>query len=395
MPTLRYENGSYVHTVSSTPKTPAPSPVALELASLTEHASEDVRDLAAPVAAHLARLSLRLQGCVAELEALKASSAERQQIAPPAVWAMTSKGPSPALRLHMISNNDDTCKTLFGFTGAFIKALTSHVDTFGALSTTPRYTPVLFREALRQEGVAAAAAAQNSAAAAHVLPPRASANVTSRETSPSDDLAVTLFILHTDASMEHAAWLFGIGVSTVSRIFTTVVTILDKFFENEFPPMEYERARLVTPAGLDDKQGASLPSFALDALEGRHLIPSVGKLNAMFFSQYKNGTTLKYLILVSIGSFFRSSFQATSPRTPHPPYFPAHPAPPPPSQNFLRWLRCLRLRRLPRCFHRQRGGYRRVASHDSLPSAWVRRLRRQGLPTRRHPSPCHTPQHHF
>jgi hypothetical protein len=107
--------------------------------------------------------------------------------------------------------------------------------------------------------------------------------------------------LHTDATIAHTAWLFGLGASTVSSIFTTVITVLDKYFANEFSPMDYERARLITPAGLDEKLGASLPAFAIDCMEGKHLIPSSGKLNALFFSQYKNGTTLKYLILVSIG----------------------------------------------------------------------------------------------
>jgi len=301
IPTHLFDDGVFKPVKSmATPATARKSPVEKQIETISGSRSRDIRESAEVVSAYIARLELRVLGAEEEAEALKAEVASFGDLPQ---WKQRHSGCiSPCLRFDVIKDDVRTCRTLFGFGGDFISALVRHVDNFGALSKSPRYNAENFRALLREDSVAAAAAGASSVRLSTVQA-KPSGQLLGRATSIFDDVAITLFILHTDSTHDHAAWLFGIGSMTVSEIFATVITILDKFFHTEFGPMDFERARLTTPLSLAEKTGHSAPAFALDALEGRHQAPRAGILNAMLFSQYKNGTTVKYLVLVSLGGF--------------------------------------------------------------------------------------------
>jgi hypothetical protein len=70
-------------------------------------------------------------------------------------------------------------------------------------------------------------------------------------------VAMTLFILRTASTMEHTAWAWGCSTTTVTSVFISIVTLLDKWLEIEFPPFDTIRAKLVTPIATEEKIGAN------------------------------------------------------------------------------------------------------------------------------------------
>ena len=69
-------------------------------------------------------------------------------------------------------------------------------------------------------------------------------------------LALTLNILRTASTFEHAAWLWGCSTTTVTSVFVSMITLMDKWMKIEFPPFDPERAKLVCPMATEEKLGS-------------------------------------------------------------------------------------------------------------------------------------------
>jgi hypothetical protein len=211
---------------------------------------------------------------------------------------------SPALRAEYFIKNDGVSRALLGVPGIWVQAFYEHVNARGLIDKTPLYSASRLRKAIASNpGAAAAAAAAGSSAASKVSTPP-TGRAASRSLSALDMLCLALFRMHTAATLKVCAFLFAVSVMTASRIFTTIIILLDKFFFFEFPPMSFAQALARTPQSVLNKLGVRVPVFAADCLECRRDQPSYGALAAKAFSRYKGFPTNKFLVIVHTGGTF-------------------------------------------------------------------------------------------
>ena len=120
-----------------------------------------------------------------------------------------------------------------------------------------------------------------------------------RQLRPREEFFLTLCRLRQGFPEQHTAHLFGIHLSTVSRIINTWIN----FMYLKFSPIPLWPSRDMVNSTMPDDFHAKYPStrVIIDCTEVKCQAPSSLFLNSKLYSSYKNHTTLKGLVGITPG----------------------------------------------------------------------------------------------
>jgi hypothetical protein len=260
---------------------------------------------AADVDALQRELASSQQQVAALKAALDAAKMERAAAAAASPAMVTIGGAVLAgFRFARIAHNDRLCKRLYSVTGDVVRALTDVLLKLGyddtPLATAEEFNRAYYAASGSAQAPNVALTAQASTMGVRVRGKGGRATVF----DAYERVAFTLFTLRTDIRMRVSELFYAVDEATLGRYFTTTLIALDNAWPLIFPPWTRTQAAELTPLSLlnrvtggDINNMTSIPMYQIDCKEVFRQAPSANLAHGIAFSNYKNRSTDKFLVL--------------------------------------------------------------------------------------------------